>query len=660
MESESGSLFLARLAPKGGKPQLFVIEQYPGVATATDRVQFVREATRISTLIHANLPRIRELRTRGDDLVVVRSYVDGARLSAVWPNVPGEGCRLPLDATLRVLIDMLGALGALHNLSDDKQPPLRIVHGEVCPANVLMGFDGASRLLRAIGRRAPGARLASESLRYVAPELLTEGTADCRADVYSMGALLWEALSGKPLMVESDGIEILERARAGHPPATVSEETPWAKPLISVAARALEANPNDRFPSAMALGAEIRRVAGVKIATIPATGSAIVAAVGERDPARGAVLKGEALEAPQAGSPSPPAPADATPPPTPTVVTPPPAPTVATAPPGLMRSLAPPFPQRSGAPPPPLPRAASAPAAQDFSSVELIPDSEPMSVQPASEDPPSLRSLASMTPTLRPESAGPAPAKPTLEIVPDGPPTPRDPPTPPPARHPPVAAATPRPMDAPLPAPMPVDLPAMPGLMFQAEPKNVVRLPPGRSRMVTLPSIRVRQTRRSRLIKVGGIAAVLALGAVAFWVLSPRSEMFRALGQTTATDKVATPRSASAPPVPAAPPVTEAPLVNAAPPATGAISAATAETPSAVAPTTASPSETTAPAAPSAPPRPVVPPQRAPPTTSTPEMTAAPPASPSPKPATPRPPAMAKPKAPPAQKPEAVFHPGGL
>src|ERR1022692_992404 len=82
MESESGSLFLARLAPKGGKPQLFVIEQYPGVATATDRVQFVREATRISTLIHANLPRIRELRTRGDDLVVVRSYVDGARLSA--------------------------------------------------------------------------------------------------------------------------------------------------------------------------------------------------------------------------------------------------------------------------------------------------------------------------------------------------------------------------------------------------------------------------------------------------------------------------------------------------------------------------------------------------------------------------------------------------
>jgi serine/threonine protein kinase len=635
--SPAGSTFLARYAPKGGKAQLVILERHAGIATSADpaAVQFVREAKRITTLIHSNLPRVREVLTRGDDMIVVGTFVEGEKLSELWHVGDAGRTKLTLEAILRVLIDVLGGLGALHSLSDNKQPPLRIIHGEVSPLRILVGLDGASRLLGAVARRAPGTPVDPASARYVAPEILAGGAADARADVYSVGVLLWEALSGKPLMSDIDPVAaaIIERVQAKLPPASVPDKSPWAKPLADVIARALQAKPEDRFPTATALAGEIRSVAGAKLAPMSATSEQVRSAAGERIKARRVALEGEAT----AGA----SPASLT---------------LATPPPGQLRPLAPPLPQQAKAavtpPSPPTPPPAvqaiaallssSAPAPPPAAPpivpepVELeAPEPEPPSILPALDAAPMSQSLPSKVPTLRPIVAVP-PAKETagdgVGALPVAEPT---------APFPLVSHAAAQIAEPFLPPPSAEDLGDLPGVMLQPEPPESLGLPSARPPMSTAPSIILRRTRRRRFV-LGSVAllGLVMLGLVGFQLLRlRRPDILRSVFPALAPPAHPTATAVAVPPMPT-PAVT--PDVSAAPPPSASAPAAppASATPTASAVVSAS--------------------------ASAPAALVVPPTPPLAKPPPPKPPVVVKPKPPPPAAPprkpttKQTFHPSGL
>ncbi|HEX8791899.1 MAG TPA: protein kinase [Polyangiaceae bacterium] len=276
-------------APAGGKPLLFVAEVFAGAARAGDErgEELVRDARRIATLASPNLARVKEVITRGDDLVVYGELLDGEKLQALWRP---DG--LPLEIALRAIVDALTGLGALHNLRDAKQQPMKLVHGELSPATIVLGLDGVARVLHAIARRAHGVQPDPASVGYMAPEILSGDSFDQRADVFSAGVLLWEALSGKRLVDERDAAAAAARFRAGPlPPATVPDKAPWAKGLVEVAARALEISPDSRWATAALLAAEIRKSAGLKLAPASTAGAFAKSALGERVKARRARLE---------------------------------------------------------------------------------------------------------------------------------------------------------------------------------------------------------------------------------------------------------------------------------------------------------------------------------------------------------------------------------
>ena len=248
------------------KPQLMVAEYFAGLAKGPDgrETEFVREARRIATVASANLTRVRDIVLRDPDVVVYSELLDGEKLAELW-----RSGTLPLEIGLRVIIDVLSGVGALHNLRDTKQQPMNLAHGEVSPATVAFGLDGVARVLHAIARRAPGARPDPASVAYMAPEVHDGGPYDQRADVFGVGALLWEVLSGAPLFTEEDPAAIGAKVRGGFvPPAKVPDKAPWAKGLVDVAARALAASPDDRWPTAAAMAAEVRKAAGLNIAPV--------------------------------------------------------------------------------------------------------------------------------------------------------------------------------------------------------------------------------------------------------------------------------------------------------------------------------------------------------------------------------------------------------
>jgi eukaryotic-like serine/threonine-protein kinase len=193
----------------------------------------------------------------------VSDFIDGVRWSELGRRKPPP----PLDVSLRVLVDILGGLWAIHNLRDTERRPLKLVHGELTPQNVVVGFDGISKVIGQHRVRTP-AGPDTAATAYLAPEaLIADAGADARADVFSVGAMLWEALSGKALFAGMSASAISTQVSTGRVPrATLPENCAWAAPLIDIAARALSADPANRFASTAAFATELRRVGGPKLA----------------------------------------------------------------------------------------------------------------------------------------------------------------------------------------------------------------------------------------------------------------------------------------------------------------------------------------------------------------------------------------------------------
>jgi len=267
--------------------QLVVAERFVGAGKAGDAsgADLRREARRLTTLANPHLARVREIASRGDDLVVFGDFIDGEKIARFWPSEGGAMSLpfgpLPLEVALRVLLDVLTGAGALHGLRDTGQQPMKLTHGEVSPATVLFGADGVGRLLHAVARRAAGVQPEAASVPYLAPEAHSGDAQDARTDVFSVGVLLWEALAGRllsPAGTEPAGL----RVRSGELPVpSVPEKAPWAKALVPVVARALAAAPEDRWPTAASMAGEIRKASGLKLAAASAAAAFAKGAFGE-------------------------------------------------------------------------------------------------------------------------------------------------------------------------------------------------------------------------------------------------------------------------------------------------------------------------------------------------------------------------------------------
>jgi eukaryotic-like serine/threonine-protein kinase len=278
--SRPSPLYVVKQAALGGKSKLLIAERVQAADALGDAAwaTFVAEARRISTLASANVARVRQLIVRDRDLVVVSDFIDGDRLEETWLSRD-----MSLDVALRLVLDLLAGASAIHGLRDGAQQPLQLAHGELSPATVVVGVDGAARVLHAVARRAPGAPIERSSRGYVAPEVHAGAVFDPRADVFSAGVLLWEALNGARLFLNDDAEAVVARTRAGVPPATANA---WAKGLAQVAARALAHSPADRWPTATAMAEEIRKAAGLRLASAAAAAAFGKTAMGERVKAR--------------------------------------------------------------------------------------------------------------------------------------------------------------------------------------------------------------------------------------------------------------------------------------------------------------------------------------------------------------------------------------
>lgn len=283
-------------AQPGGRERLVVLERVArgDVYGDQDIADWVRDARRLATLEHPNVGRVRDVVIHGDEVLVVSDYVDGVR----WSELSAINPRPSVEIALRIFVDVLSGLSAVHNLRDAKREPLKLVHGELTPECIVIGTDGVARIVSTCRVKAAAARPGRDGSAYLAPEvLLADESAGARADVYSVGVMLWEVLTGRPLFPNTQPSAIVTHVLSGRVARpTIPEGTPWAAPLADVVVGALAADPEKRFASAAALAAELRRIAATKLAPPVRVAALVRGTFGDRIRTRR-----EALERGEAG-----------------------------------------------------------------------------------------------------------------------------------------------------------------------------------------------------------------------------------------------------------------------------------------------------------------------------------------------------------------------
>ncbi|MDF2694406.1 MAG: hypothetical protein K0S65_2789 [Labilithrix sp.] len=250
------------------------------VLVSTEQVaMLLRDAQSLATNWHPNIARIRHVDPVNGDLGIATELVDGATLGDLLAIAAGRKTPFPLDVLVRVLLDVLAGVHGIHALRDGRGLPLGIVHGELGPANVVVGKDGIARVVNALRPRPLLVVPGSESVGYAAPETLDGGSLDARVDVYAVGVMLWEVLTGQRLHDEKDPMRVLARQREIDIPRPVLPAgSPYA-PLADIAMRALSFEPSLRFRTALEMATAMRKLPGSLIAS----GSVVAARVNELD-----------------------------------------------------------------------------------------------------------------------------------------------------------------------------------------------------------------------------------------------------------------------------------------------------------------------------------------------------------------------------------------
>ncbi|MCZ7678816.1 MAG: protein kinase [Sandaracinaceae bacterium] len=220
---------------------------------------FIDEAKIAVQLTHANIAQIFDLGKVGDSYFIAMEFVHGKDLRAIFDRARKRGEAVPVPMACYTAMKVCEGLDYAHNKKDAAGRELNLVHRDVSPQNILISYDGESKIIdfgiaKAAGKAGKTqAGILKGKFGYMSPEQVRGLPLDRRSDIFAVGIVLYELLTGERLFVGESDFSTLEKVRNVEimPPSTYNRRIP--EELEQIVLKALAKDVDDRYQTAMDL-----------------------------------------------------------------------------------------------------------------------------------------------------------------------------------------------------------------------------------------------------------------------------------------------------------------------------------------------------------------------------------------------------------------------
>lgn len=253
-----GEVYLAKISGAAGFEKPCIVKTILPSLTSDRQFleRFHHEAKVLVHLVHSNIAQVYELGEEAQSYFMALEYVPGVDLGQLMLQARQRQLGLPLPFALYVGQKMAEGLGYAHRKAGPDGVPLGIVHRDISPQNAMVSYEGEVKLIDfGLAKSAARSRqtLASTvmgKLGYMSPEQARAEPVDHRSDIYSCGVVIWELLSGQPLIPHGTMGEMMAQM-ASPRPSPLELLRPEVDPALdAVVRRALAADPEQRYQKA--------------------------------------------------------------------------------------------------------------------------------------------------------------------------------------------------------------------------------------------------------------------------------------------------------------------------------------------------------------------------------------------------------------------------
>jgi serine/threonine-protein kinase len=256
-ESEGLQGFKKQVAIKRVLPQLSEKKKFISM--------FLDEARLSAQLSHSNCVQVFDIGVGDNAYFIVMEFVDGANLKTIAESLKKQGREFPVNAAVFVALEICKGLAYAHEMRDSNGNEINIVHRDMSPPNVLVTKFGEIKIVdfglakanSQLEKSEPG--IIKGKFSYLSPEAAMGQEVDLRTDIFAVGIILWELLTGQRLFLgETDFQTVKKVQQAVVPPASgINKRVP--PELERIVARSLARDPAQRYQTARELGQQLSK-----------------------------------------------------------------------------------------------------------------------------------------------------------------------------------------------------------------------------------------------------------------------------------------------------------------------------------------------------------------------------------------------------------------